>query len=59
MLARFRRSESGNLSVMTALTSVVLLSAAGAALDVVSLRNKADTLQNALDSSALAIATKY
>ena len=59
MLTKFFLSERGNLSVMTALILVVLLSAAGSALDMVSLRNKAGGLQNSLDAAALAIATKY
>ena len=57
MLTKFFLSERGNLSVMTALILVVLLSAAGSALDMVSLRNKAGGLQNSLDAAALAIAT--
>lgn len=59
MLSRFLGSEDGSYSILFAVASLPLLAAVGTAIDFVSFRNDLDTLQNALDTAALAIATRY
>ena len=59
MLRRFWRSKRGNFAVTTAIASLPLLAGVAGVVDYTFARNKASQLQNALDSSALAIATSY
>lgn len=59
MFKRFWRSERGNFAMIAAIASVPVLAAVAAAADYTHAINKAGQLQNALDASALAIATAY
>ena len=58
-MRKFFRSEHGNFAVITALAMVPIMTGVAGVVDFVSLNNKAGQLQNSLDISALAIATKY
>lgn len=59
MFRRFWRSKRGNFAVITAIASLPLLAGVAGVVDYTFARNKASQLQNALDASALAIATNY
>lgn len=56
---KFLRAENGNFGVMTAIAMVPIMAAVAGAVDFVSINNKADKLQNSLDTAGLAIGTKY
>lgn len=58
-MREFLRSRRGNFGVMTALAMVPIMAGVAGTIDFVSLNNKATKLQNSLDVSGLAIATKY
>lgn len=59
MLRQFCRSEQGNYAVITAIAMVPLLAGVGGAVDYAITTHEASNLQNALDSAALVIGTKY
>jgi len=52
----FRRDESGNVAMMSALTFGMLAIMVGAAVEYTSLTNRSQDLQNATDSAVLAAA---
>lgn len=58
-MRNFFRSEHGNIAVTTTIAMVPIMTGVAGLVDFVSISNKADRLQNSLDVSALAIATKY
>lgn len=59
MIFKFWRSEDGNFAVTTGVMVVPLLAGVAGVVDFTSASNEANRLQNSLDASALAIATKY
>src|SRR6478672_519491 len=59
MLLRFIKSEDGNYSLIFAIALVPLMSAVAGVTDYVGTTNGAAKLQQSLDATALAIATKY
>jgi hypothetical protein len=59
MLLRFFKSEDGNYSLIFAIALVPIMSAVAGVTDYVGTTNGAAKLQQSLDATALAIATKY
>jgi Flp pilus assembly protein TadG len=59
LLGRFRRSRGGNILIITALMATVLVYAVGVAVDYMDAVNFRTTLQNTVDTAALAGATAY
>lgn len=59
LLGRFRRSQRGNVLIMSALMSTVLVYAVGVAVDYMDAVNFRSTLQSTVDTAALAGATAY
>ncbi|MEQ1949863.1 TadE/TadG family type IV pilus assembly protein [Mesorhizobium sp. CN2-181] len=59
MLRRFLVDERGNLAAIFTIASVPILAGVAMAVDYSSISTKASNLQNSLDATALAIATKY
>jgi hypothetical protein len=56
---RFLRNREGNFAVILSLAAFSLLTALAGAIDLTNALAKAGQLQNSLDSSALAIGTRY
>jgi hypothetical protein len=59
MFRRFLKSEEGNLVLVFAVAMVPLMAAVAGGVDFVSVNNKAEKLQGALDTAAIAVATRY
>jgi hypothetical protein len=59
MLRKFLSAREGNFAAILAIASVPLMAAVVGIVDFVSVNNKATKLQDALDTAALAVATKY
>ena len=59
MLLRFFKSENGNYSLIFAIALVPIMSSVAGVADYVGTTNGAAKLQQSLDATALAIATKY
>jgi hypothetical protein len=59
MLRKFLSAREGNFAAILAIASVPLMAAVAGVVDFVSVNNKATKLQDALDTAALAVATKY
>ena len=49
---KFLRAENGNFGAMTAIAMVPVMVGVAGAIDFVSVNNKADKLQNSLDTAA-------
>ena len=56
LLAKFRRSEKGNIAVLFAIAAVPLISFVGAAIDYTRANSARSSMQAALDSTALMLA---
>ncbi|KQU71858.1 hypothetical protein ASC75_24150 [Aminobacter sp. DSM 101952] len=56
---KFLLAKRGNFGAMTAIAMVPIMAGVAGVIDFVSLNNKADRLQNSLDTAGLAIGTKY
>lgn len=59
MFKKFWRSEQGNYAVATAIAMVPLMAGVGGAVDFAVATREGANLQNALDTAALAIGSKY
>ncbi len=59
MIRKFLSAREGNYAVILSIASVPLMAAVAGVVDFVSVNNKATKLQDALDTAALAISTKY
>jgi len=58
-MRKFLRAERGNFGAITAIAMVPIMAGVAGVIDFVNLNNKADKLQNSLDTAGLAIGTKY
>lgn len=59
MFRRFLKSEEGNMALVAAIAIVPVMAAVAGGVDLVSVNNKGAKLQDALDTAALAVATRY
>jgi hypothetical protein len=59
MFKRFLKNRDGNFAVVLSIAAFSLLTALAGAIDLTNALAKADQLQNSLDTSALAIGTRY
>lgn len=59
MFRKFLTSDEGNLALVVAIATVPLMAAVAGGVDFVTVNNKAAKLQDALDTAALAVATRY
>lgn len=59
MFRKFLRSDEGNLALVFAIAAVPVMLAVAGGVDFVSANNKAAKLQDALDTAAIAVATRY
>jgi hypothetical protein len=59
MFRKFLNSNEGNLALVFAIATVPVMAAVASGVDFVSVNNKAEKVQSALDTAALAVATRY